>query len=651
MATLDFNGAINKISLTFSEPRSFLDPSLKLFIGKVKGEKSGNTVYINATSDNLPLVYKQLQKILSDLGCEITETSSFSDEVAYIKNRDQAFEEFSQKTADIWQRKVVAEELSQFEAVISNKIKLNLTPLQFLSALHLAISQNSCNFSVPGAGKTIIVYSAFAYLNSLPSNDIKHIDRLVVIGPLASYIAWQKEFGLCFNRPIKSVRVIAGMPERERRDILRELNPRYKDIELVHVSFQTAVNCEDEIRQFLSNPMIKTMLVIDEAHNIKREDGIWASTCIRLSTYASSRVILTGTPAPNGYEDLANLFKFLYPERNLIGFPRANLISMSQNKMSSEAMRSKIRPFFTRITKQDLQLPEFKEHTVKLTMGSEEESIYRSIEDAIVPGLFRDDTEEFIPFQRAKLIRLRQAVSNPGMLLRPLENEMYNGESIPESINLMKDSEIYNLIKSFNFEEKSEKFKYIKELCIKRVQMGQKILIWSYFISSLDSLETLLKNTLNIDVWRISGETPSDGDNETNEDLTREKIIRSFIEIDKPQILIANPQALGESVSLHYSCHMAIYFDRDFNCGRFIQSKDRIHRYGLGPNVLTEYFYLSYENTIDEDIASRLTIKEQRMNDLLECDEIPLFKEVVDGSGDKDDINAILKSYADRRLQ
>jgi len=112
-----------------------------------------------------------------------------------------------------------------------------------------------------------------------------------------------------------------------------------------------------------------------------------------------------------------------------------------------------------------------------------------------------------------------------------------------------------------------------------------------------------------------------------------------------------NTQALGESVSLHYSCHMAIYFDRDFNCGRFIQSKDRIHRYGLGPNVLTEYFYLSYENTIDEDIASRLTIKEQRMNDLLERDEIPLFKEVADGSGDKDDINAILKSYADRRLQ
>ena len=38
--------------------------------------------------------------------------------------------------------------------------------LQLLSAYHLSFSQNSCNFSVPGAGKTSIVYAAFAFLNS-----------------------------------------------------------------------------------------------------------------------------------------------------------------------------------------------------------------------------------------------------------------------------------------------------------------------------------------------------------------------------------------------------------------------------------------------------------------------------------------------------
>ncbi len=237
------------------------------------------------------------------------------------------------------------------------------------------------------------------------------------------------------------------------------------------------------------------------------------------------------------------------------------------------------------------------------------------------------------------------------MLLRPLEDEIHNGTYVSESIKLMKDSEIYNQIKSFNFEKSSAKFNYLKELCSERIAKGQKILIWSYFISTLDSLERILKDSFDIDVWRISGETPSEGSNDTVEEITREKIINAFITGNDPQILIANPQALGESVSLHYSCHLAVYFDRDFNCGRFIQSKDRIHRYGLAEDVLTEYFYLTYADTVDIDISNRLEMKEKRMNDLLERDEIPLFREIEDGSGDIDDVAAILKSYAARRLQ
>ena len=48
------------------------------------------------------------------------------------------------------------------------------------------------------------------------------------------------------------------------------------------------------------------MLVCDEAHKIKSLDG----TCQRTSwdyPHLKSRVILTGTPIPNGYQDLVNL--------------------------------------------------------------------------------------------------------------------------------------------------------------------------------------------------------------------------------------------------------------------------------------------------------------------------------------------------------
>lgn len=648
---VDYSETLGLITITAENSRLLLNPSLRLFFNKHKAEKTDSSVSIKAKSADISNIYKQLKKILSDADSEIVESANFAFEIADIKKKEIEFELFSKKTLAVWQRELIPDELHEFKSVVASQINRELSRLQFLSALHLAISQNACNFSVPGAGKTTIVYSAYSYLNSLAKENIKHIDRLLVIGPLASYIAWQKEFEMCFKRLPKSIRIISGMKSHERKNILSGIDPSYRDIELIHTSFQTAVNYENEIANFLQHPAKKTMLVIDEAHNIKREDGVWANTCLRLASYASSRVILTGTPAPNGYEDLYNLFKFLYPERNLVGFPRPNLIAMSENKMPSEAMRSRIRPFFTRITKNDLRLPPFKENPVIIEMSEKERQIYSFVEDVIVPDLSRDEEDEIKPFQRANLIRLRQSASNPEMLLKPLEDE-FNNELFVDAGISMKDSEIYEKINKFRFKSDSSKYQFLSQLCKDRVAKGQKILIWSYFISTLDSLEKYLKEDLGINIWRISGQTPSEGNSESDDnEITREKIIKSFIDDPTQQILIANPQALGESVSLHYSCHIAVYFDRDFNCGRFIQSKDRIHRYGLPDDVLTEYFYLGYKNTIDEDVSSRLITKERRMNDILERDEIPLFREMDDGAGDVDDIVSVLRSYAARKLQ
>lgn len=51
------------------------------------------------------------------------------------------------------------------------------------------------------------------------------------------------------------------------------------------------------------------MVVLDEAHKIKNtHGGIMAASTMVLASKAVSRVVLTGTPAPNGYEDLYNLF-------------------------------------------------------------------------------------------------------------------------------------------------------------------------------------------------------------------------------------------------------------------------------------------------------------------------------------------------------
>ena len=64
---------------------------------------------------------------------------------------------------------------------------------------------------------------------------------------------------------------------------------------------------------------------------------------------------------------------------------------------------------------------------------------------------------------------------------------------------------------------------------------------------------------------------------------------KSFIE-NSFKVLIANPHAVGESISLHKACHNALYFEQGFNAGVYMQSKDRIHRVGLEMSDETNYF-------------------------------------------------------------
>jgi SNF2 family DNA or RNA helicase len=128
---------------------------------------------------------------------------------------------------------------------------------------------------------------------------------------------------------------------------------------------------------------------------------------------------------------------------------------------------------------------------------------------------------------------------------------------------------------------------------------------------------------------------------------TREEIIDRFHSTSGNAVLIANPQAVGESISLHKACRSAIYFDRDFNAGRFIQSKDRIHRYNPNGGGPVTYYHLISPGTVDEDIDARLIVKERRLADLVDSDEIPLL--TAGGDDDTDDIRAILESYERRK--
>lgn len=98
---------------------------------------------------------------------------------------------------------------------------------------------------------------------------------------------------------------------------------------------------------------------------------------------------------------------------------------------------------------------------------------------------------------------------------------------------------------------------------------------------------------------------------------------------------------------MHKVCHNAIYIERSFNAAHFIQSKDRIHRYGLKTGTETNYYYLLSEDSVDQVINDRLIAKETRLREIIESMPIPLFDNAELETGDED-ITALIAEYVNR---
>ena len=256
-----------------------------------------------AVNENLHSVLDDVKVVAEYAGCELQFADDVRDDIKEYQEEEDAFEEFSKRAKDIRDNHPIISEFESFEKTLKRVMDRQLYQQQLLAAYHLCFSQNGCNFSVPGAGKTSVVYGAYAYLHNLPSDNKRHVDGLLIIGPLSSFGPWELEYKACFGRPVQSTRLIGGMSRDAKENYL------YGDehTELNLSSYQSVPTIEEALKHFIRRNRL--MVVLDEAHKIKNTDGgIQATSVMELADYATSRVVLTGTPAPNGYEDLYNLF-------------------------------------------------------------------------------------------------------------------------------------------------------------------------------------------------------------------------------------------------------------------------------------------------------------------------------------------------------
>lgn len=630
------------------------------FLDVLKASFDGNeAVNVPFNDGEEEAVLKSIHDSFSKYGIRHRDSAAIKEVLSVFYREKENFEVFSRKARGIWNNQIEELEFRDFKQSIERHIiGRRLYDKQLLASFHLAFSQNACNFSVPGAGKTSIVYAAFVYLKNLPLEHPKRVNKLVVVGPLSSFGPWEDEFFACFGRAPKSIRLAGGIPKEERDRHLLSIMPVEETPELLLLSYPSLSYNLAGLLYFLQRPGNKVMVVLDEAHRIKNVDGgVWAQTALSISKYCNSRVVLTGTPLPNGYEDIYNLFQFIWPGKDIIDFSVYQLKDMSSNRYDPRISQliDNVSPYFVRIRKSHLNLPPAVNLTpVYVEMGPAQREIYEFIENRYLTFFSSNETILSLNSElaKARFVRLMQAATNPNLLRQPLET-FFRDQGLRDELYI-DDTEIINKIIHYReVESVPRKFVAVRDIVADLLSRNEKVVVWGTFIQSIKELHVYLEQE-GIASRLLIGEVPVERDDISMDSiLTREKIIHEFHQPDAAfKVIIANPFAVSESISLHKAAHNAIYLERTFNATHFMQSKDRIHRVGLDPNITTYYHYVIARNTIDETIHRRLDEKEQRMLALIESQEIPLFNENMNYDIDlEDDIKAIIRDYVRKSSQ
>lgn len=517
----------------------------------------------------------------------------------------------------------------------------SLRPHQIDGLLHGIVAGNAANFSVPGSGKTVTALALAA--THLAAGTV---EAIVVVGPLAAFRPWEEEAAAALGETLRVKRVRGAA--RSRRLQYDTVQPR----ELLLLSYATAAADRLALVQLCMSRDF--MLIVDESHRIKRfRGGLWAPALIDIAEHARVRLVLSGTPMPQSGRDLYSQLNVLWPGRQLTGPPEA--FAARVDSQFAGILRD-VQPFVARTAKAALGLQPYEVHRHDIDMGPTQTEIYelvanqfrRRLEDA---GSW---SEKLDALRRGRPVRLLQAATNPDLFNR--DDRLYQVPRLDQANPTLLD-------RLANYAQLEVPAKHVAGLALiaALAERGEKVVCWSNFLANLDQFSALVESKLGIPCYQVDGRVPTDDDpsddhlgggrGNPDEIDTRERLIARFLDAPGPAALITNPASCSESISLHTTCHNAIYLDRTYDCAQFLQSIDRVHRLGLPAGVTVQIHILRAtvggQPAVDHLVDGALLAKESVMLELLEGAELqPLHlseSPAGDADGDRQDLEALVR--------
>lgn len=481
--------------------------------------------------------------------------------------------------------------------------KRELTSFQVRDVLQLLTMPHGANFSVPGAGKTTVAMALNVLL-------MEGNEKTLVICPKSAFEAWDDIITDCMSDPNENDYFLRLSGSHHEIETQLTLNRKR-----FYINYESAVTNEILLRNFLLRN--QAHLIIDESHRIKAGTASnRGATCLRLAPLAKRRDILSGTPMPQGPNDIASQVEFLLPATR-------DALKIRSGEDPQIVMLGK----FVRTRKNELGLPPKIITPVNVTMKDSHLAFYSAIADDII-GQFAATV--------GSSVRQNQVVRRNA--IRMLQGAVY-----PQLVKDVPLGQPLLLTRALD-EGPSAKMEKVVEICRRNAEEGLKTVVWSIFTGTILKLQSMM---LDLEAEIYFG---GSFDNRFGDNYNREESISRFKKSQSSMVLVANPAAGSEGLSLHHVCHHAVYLDRTYNAAHYLQSIDRIHRLGLAPETFTYIEVLRNilpdgVPNIDMSVWRRLSRKVDDMERLLsdpDLREIVAAEEEadapVDMNMDRDDV-------------
>lgn len=402
-------------------------------------------------------------------------------------------------------------------------------------------------FDEQGLGKTKVVIDSLCR-----SFRNKEIEGALIIAPMTLLYNWELEVAKhSYLIPI----VLRGSSKEKRYKFLTGAN-------FYITNYESVIAEIERIKRFCKSRRVA--IVLDESARIKDPITKTAQAVFELRPFSEKRIIITGTPVANKPVDIWAQYYFL-DGGQLLG-PDYKIFKSRLNEKNEsyigylQELQEIVGANSIRRRKDDvLELPEKIFKNIYVELQGQQLDIYNKLKEelrieitAMDGSTIIDESDNILK----KLLRLTQIASNPWLIDR-------------------------------GYKDTPVKFEELDSIVEGIVDKNEKAIIWTSFVDNILLLKTRFARFNPLVIY---GDIPI---------VERASFVEKFQESDKYKIMIANPAAAREGITLT-KANNAIYVDRNFNLVDYLQSQDRIHR--ISQTKTCTIIKLIAKNTIDEYI-------------------------------------------------